>query len=77
MKPEKDRMWAVRHAAIKKWNDRRIAVGHNGDGVWFIKSLTGLWSLDTSVSPPFAREQSVVYWIGPTLEDAEKEVGLR
>jgi hypothetical protein len=75
---EKKRVDAAHRAAVAKWKDRRIAVCWGlGDGLWTIKALTGRWTLDTSVSPPFAREASVVYWVGKSLEEAEREVGLR
>jgi len=63
----------VVRAARLKWNDRRIALVEL-NGVWTLKALTGIWSLDKTVSPPFAREASVVFWQGRSLEEAEQAV---
>lgn len=72
----KERRRAVWVAAREKWKDRRIALVEL-HGVWTIKALTGKWTLDTTVNPPFAREASVVYWEGKSLEEAEELLGLK
>jgi len=71
-KTRKRRLEVVRAARLK-WKDRRIAL-EELHGVWTLKGLTGIWSLDTTVDPPFAREASVVYWQGRSLEEAEQAV---
>ena len=74
-KTEHERRREVLKAARLKWSFRGIALDEV-QGVWTLKGLTGKWTLDTSVTPSFARETSIVYWTGASLEAAEKEVGL-
>lgn len=69
----RERKLKVMKAARVKWKDRRIAFEHL-NGVWTLKALTGVWHLDTTVTPNFARENSVVYWTGRSLEEAEQVV---
>lgn len=73
---DRERRLAVVMAARLKWKVRGVAL-EELRGVFTLKGLTGKWTLDASVSPPFAREASIIYWTGSSLEDAEKEVGLR
>jgi len=82
MKSKLSRHLAIVMAARQKWGDKRIALEFDlPDGNYTLKSLTGKWTLDTSVSPPFAREKSVIYWQGRNLKDPllalEIVVGLK
>jgi hypothetical protein len=73
---DRERRLAVVMAARKKYGVGGMAL-EELRGVFTLKRLTGKWTLDTTVTPPFAREKSDIYWTGSSLEEAEKEVGLR
>lgn len=77
VKDLKSRREAIWRAARAKWGEHLPIAVTELRGVWTIKVLTGRWTLDTSVTPPVAREASDVLWTGGSVEEAEAAVGLK